>query len=794
MMKGYMMKNLTDNKTQAAASKLTKLLAAENISVRYSRGVKAAEFDPVKRFLTLPLWKDSVSSELIDCLVGHEVAHALWTPSNTKTFVEALQTETGAPKNVVEYALGVAEDVRVNKKMSAKFPGLVRDFTIGYKDRFDKNHFQTNGKNVTEMSIIDRINLENKVGTFVDTNLSDPEKSLFLALQNASNFDEVVALTKSLIEMAAQENKQPEQTPPMMPQAGETGEEEESENTSDQNGENQNQQSQNSKDSKNSEKKNENSVPDGDKLKKEQEKKENSDSGENGDSEKDSSNGQNGDQKSDKSDGESPGDGQNGDQDGDSDGDSQDGDQSGNGNGDSDQQGDGQNGDGDNQDRDDQGNNNENGQNSNQKSSNSGHAKLGQHGGMPDWSGIGQTAKAENSSFGDMISDSGSRKVDNFGLMKFKLEAIVDFKTLLPARQAPTDSDYEKWKAFMKTEKQIVDYMVKEFEQKKAADRYARISLAPTGRLNMNRISQYQIRDDIFLRNEVVPEGKNHGFVVFIDGSGSMSNIIEDCRKQALIMSMLFKRLAIPYEIYSFHSGSGFRVKVFDSTPDSEVVGNNFKIVNILSSRMTIKEYNLAAAQLLSGKTSSAFEGLTATPLCSTVMAATTIVQDFIDKYRIQKMNTVFITDGGASDDSHISFTGKNKTFMHDFDTKMSFEFDKSKVSNLTSALVTVLKEKTGTKVFEFYLARRENNDRIFRLASNLFDVLPIKSKKDEMLETGFIALKSKVYDEVYFVDPSILKISNIKETGNVDEDFANKMKNLKSNRLFSANFIKQIS
>ena len=57
--------------------KLAKLLATENLIIEH-RAVETAQFDVVRRVLTLPIWKFR-SVDVYDLLVAHEVGHALFT-------------------------------------------------------------------------------------------------------------------------------------------------------------------------------------------------------------------------------------------------------------------------------------------------------------------------------------------------------------------------------------------------------------------------------------------------------------------------------------------------------------------------------------------------------------------------------------------------------------------------------------------------------------------------------------------------------------------------------------------
>ena len=63
--------------------KLAKLLAVEDLDVQHQQ-VETAYFDVKSRTLILPTWKE-MPNPLYDLLVGHEVGHALFTPTSQET-------------------------------------------------------------------------------------------------------------------------------------------------------------------------------------------------------------------------------------------------------------------------------------------------------------------------------------------------------------------------------------------------------------------------------------------------------------------------------------------------------------------------------------------------------------------------------------------------------------------------------------------------------------------------------------------------------------------------------------
>ena len=106
-----------------------RLLATENLSVVRAR-TRTASFDVKSRVLTLPLWKD-MTPEIEDMLVGHEVGHALYT---TDEYFEPIKVN-----HKIQSYLNVLEDVRIEKLIKRKYPGLRKRMNEGYKQLNDRD-------------------------------------------------------------------------------------------------------------------------------------------------------------------------------------------------------------------------------------------------------------------------------------------------------------------------------------------------------------------------------------------------------------------------------------------------------------------------------------------------------------------------------------------------------------------------------------------------------------------------------------------------------------------------------
>jgi hypothetical protein len=171
-------------------SVLARLLANENISVTQGN-YPTAFFDVKKRELGLPNWKE-MGKDVYDLLVGHEVGHALETPAN---FVEII-----GDASIPHGYLNVVEDIRIEKKMLAKYPGLVGNFKRGYKELiYDRNLFEVADKDISLLPFMDRLNLKAKGRDLIDVPFTEEEMPYFTKAMSVETFEDVIAVCKEIL-------------------------------------------------------------------------------------------------------------------------------------------------------------------------------------------------------------------------------------------------------------------------------------------------------------------------------------------------------------------------------------------------------------------------------------------------------------------------------------------------------------------------------------------------------------------------------------------------------------------
>jgi len=169
---------------QEIKGNLARLLATENLVVEH-RTVDTASFDVERRVLTLPNW-DRASSVVYDMLVGHEVGHALYTPN--------IDPPTTCPQDYIN----VVEDVRIEKLMKRKYPGLTKSFYLGYGELNANDFFGVSSIDYEDLQLIDRINLNYKVGAGAMIPFSDEEKVFVTRSETTETFDEVCTLSQDI--------------------------------------------------------------------------------------------------------------------------------------------------------------------------------------------------------------------------------------------------------------------------------------------------------------------------------------------------------------------------------------------------------------------------------------------------------------------------------------------------------------------------------------------------------------------------------------------------------------------
>ena len=299
----------------------------------------------------------------------------------------------------------------------------------------------------------------------------------------------------------------------------------------------------------------------------------------------------------------------------------------------------------------------------------------------------------------------------------------------------------EVFAEFRNNNQKYINTMVQEFEMRRRASEFARAQTSKTGRLDVDRVWAHKISEDLFARNTVVPNGKNHGMLLFLDMSGSMAGNMRGTIEQLVTLMMFCRKVRIPFEVYGFTNNGvvndkysksdemrANRASSFGSSGKELEIGDNpFNLLQFVSDNCSVAKFNEVVRTLLmcargydySARPSRRAEifvrnshimGLASTPLEESIMVARSIADKFRAKNRVEVLNTVFLTDGDG--DNNIGVGGRRSGCFHvtvtDASTNASVTVkydDDVYRTQLQVALLELYKKATGSRVINFFIA-----------------------------------------------------------------------------------------
>ena len=357
----------------------------------------------------------------------------------------------------------------------------------------------------------------------------------------------------------------------------------------------------------------------------------------------------------------------------------------------------------------------------------------------------------------------------------------------------------EEFKKFKQSAQKEVNYLVKEFECRKAADQYARASTARTGVLDTARLHSYKFSEDLFKKVTVVPDGKNHGLIFILDWSGSMQHVLLDTCKQLFNLVWFCKKVSIPFEVYAFtnewrrgeYDYETGKYLAADRTPHHEkkqghlYVEETFSLMNILTSKVSSKQFehqllNIWRLALCFGNTYGCNYTypnrmcLSGTPLNESLVALHQILPQFQSENKLQKVQCIVLTDGEANPIPYsrevqrawekqpymgISSVNPNSCFLRDRKLGTTYSFGYG-YNGFTDTLLRNLKDKfpntnfIGIRV----LASRDANRfiNLYHSASDDDFKQYVKIQDDWKKMKSFIITKSG-YDAYFGMSASAL-------------------------------------
>jgi len=416
--------------------------------------------------------------------------------------------------------------------------------------------------------------------------------------------------------------------------------------------------------------------------------------------------------------------------------------------------------------------------------------------------------------------------------------------------------DYETianglYNEFRRKNERFISLLAKEFEMRKAADKFSKAKTSDTGDIDVSRIFKYQIDDAIFKKVMRVPKGKSHGLILLLDKSGSMAENLAASYEQILILASFCRKVNIPFAAYGFGNADGVRDIDFPEER-TEYSGNSFScdhkdlslsdvyLREMINSKMSNSEFSKAVKNILcladswSGRNRYSYQGmnfyrtqsdsLSNTPLTEALIACQPLINEGRQVNNLDIVNLCVVHDGDADTISSYYDPNQRREFLNAKYQNVFLVDKKTKVQQeipgiedgLRIAVAKWLSKTTGVKIIGFYLAsysqikgalrRRLFNDEINALRDDFekrYELYDLMSKYQKMLKKEkYLESKNDGYESFFIlpggtdlgVDDEEIEAPTRVTTATLTKAFSKYTKNRQVNRVLVSRFISMIA
>ena len=302
----------------------------------------------------------------------------------------------------------------------------------------------------------------------------------------------------------------------------------------------------------------------------------------------------------------------------------------------------------------------------------------------------------------------------------------------------------------------------------------------------------------MFLKVTTLPGATNHGMMMVLDWSGSMHDNIKGTLSQLFNLVWFCRKVKIPFEVFAFSDAYGRKnrypyddVDKFSNFKCGEIALHDFKLLNFFSSNMTLsEETNMMHALMMFANRYSGYRdwgtlgyplgnnenyNMGGTPLNDAIIAMMDIVPKFKEETGVQKVHTIFLTDGASNSlhgvyDYHL-VTEDNENYKKGdhIKTITSVRYSQSKFvitdpvinktymleGNTTNKLLEILKNRVdGMSVIGFFIAGSGKSGRVdkrtIQYLIDEYDMTKVMELVKKINKEKYLALTQCGYDEYY--------------------------------------------
>ena len=588
-------------------SNLAKLLATENLSVEH-QNVSTAAFDLKARKVILPRWVE-MAPELYDLFIGHEVSHGLETPP------EGWHTATCNRGGGFKSFLNVIEDARIEKLIKLRYPGIVKSFAKGYDILLKKDFFGLKNTEISDLPLIDRINLHFKGGSMLAVPFSAEEMPFVDAVAKCNTWDEVVELANSLFEHSKSEEAMQNQ---MQPEDDLFGDDTDDAEYSD-----------------------DGYSDDVSEPWDDPETAEESDAGEDGESSDESGDADEDGESSEETDTSNATTGEESEESEETDETSTEKTSDGN----------------------------------IMKGSSDGSLEPEA---MTDTNFRAREQELIKTDGLETLNVTWPKLITKKLVMPCAevWDFETTYNEYGGPKYTPAEAENILLKRFQTKHKTTINQLVQQFEMKRKATAIKKQRINSTGKLNEDKLWAYKLTDDLFLSSTTVPDGQNHGMLMLLDMSGSMYQQMKSTLEQLMIQIAFCKKVNIPFKVYGFSScANSYNTRWSDLIRDPKVGDIHWDdvqvgLVELITSDLGAAQYTKVFKKLLGYATvfgnyyrNNDFDNvvemdrscaprhlnLGMTPLAEGIMILRDIAIEFKESKSLEVLNTIILTDGDNS-------------------------------------------------------------------------------------------------------------------------------------------------
>ena len=349
---------------------------------------------------------------------------------------------------------------------------------------------------------------------------------------------------------------------------------------------------------------------------------------------------------------------------------------------------------------------------------------------------------------------------------------------------------------------------------RKSASEHARALTAKTGVIDTVKMNNYKMTDDIFKKVTIVPEGKNHGFIMYLDMSGSMSDYMYQTVEQCLLLAHFARQINVPFRVYGFTSTMRHESKIDHDELDKKLgsfraihTPQECHLLELMSNEMSRSEMAFMSKALLSAFVERRFRKnheyrswaldnnlsmsrihnrvdplliLGGTPLNHALVLGMPLAVEFRKAHRIDILNTILLTDGSSHDLECKTSTGTNNYDIRWLDPSASLmtytcpinnktyrvKSHPSRRGDQTDALMEMYKDVTGSNLIGYRIEHHARTRvlRTYRVISGrMMQGWEVEQDLMKQFRTdGWMKVDNPVgYDECYVLSAKSLKIED---------------------------------